>query len=786
MIEEVNEAAQQASAPRQQHWQAGLVFLVLASLFHAPLLLGLATFPDGDFTHHFLPFSLFQQQAVAEGHLPRWNPYTYSGHPFLADIQAAVFYPLSNLLLGLTLPWTEVGDRLYALQLEAVIHIALAGYFVYLLVHALNGQRLAAISAGCAFAFSGYLTGYPPLQLAILRSAIWLPLLLYLLLQAMREPTRWRWWIGGGIAYAVAFLAGHPQTFLHISYTLAGWTLFLLLSSRVNHTRQFVWRQPHATAQVIGLVVFLGLALGLSAAQLLPSLEFSGLSVRANVDYAYVSGGFAWQDTWQLLLPGVLTQFSPLYVGVIGLGLALAGIGHWQVIGVKGAQAPNTPRDPTHYHLFFGLLSLIALLLAYGDNGFLYPLAYRFAPGWNLFRGQERTAFLVTLGLSVLIGAGMAALPTLTHLARRRLALLYAVLVAGGAYCYGILWQLVGRSAVGEGQYLLVAVVTMVLATMLVVLLLRPAWSRRRAISIAALVILNLFWANATTNLEPVDPARKTLLAPEMDALAQAVLEEEPQPTGQTGRVYNEFRIYEDYGMRQHIEDVWGSSPLRLARYAALFENFPLDRLWQLTGVSHVLTWRRELFEPSTLLAEFPQTTDSTYLHRLLEANPRAWLVHQLQPVTDADALSLLADHSFDLTQIGLLPTETLANPLTLSAGTGQITVAELAAGHLRITAESDAGGLLVVSENWMPGWQVRNTAPQGTVPHESGLSTFTPYRVDLTLLGVLIPPGPVRFELVYWPQSGQRGLWISGSTLALLVLLVGWRIGTRRRRGRL
>ena len=65
-----------------------------------------------------------------------------------------------------------------------------------------------------------------------------------------------------------------------------------------------------------GLLLAAVVFLGLSAAQLLPSLEFAQLSVRANVEYAYVSGGFPLQDTWQMLLPGVLTVYSPLYVGV--------------------------------------------------------------------------------------------------------------------------------------------------------------------------------------------------------------------------------------------------------------------------------------------------------------------------------------------------------------------------------------------------------------------------------------------------------------------------------------
>ena len=39
--------------------RAALGLTLLAVLFYLPILLGLRTFPDGDFTHHFLPFSLF-------------------------------------------------------------------------------------------------------------------------------------------------------------------------------------------------------------------------------------------------------------------------------------------------------------------------------------------------------------------------------------------------------------------------------------------------------------------------------------------------------------------------------------------------------------------------------------------------------------------------------------------------------------------------------------------------------------------------------------------------------
>ena len=346
----------------------------LTALFSAPILLGLRTFPDGDFTHHFLPFSLFQQGELLEGRLPLWNPYTYGGHPFLADVQAAVFYPLANLFLALTLPWTDAGLRLYFLQAEAIVQVALAGVFTFLLARRLTGNRWAGVVAGLCFAFSGYLTGYPPVQLAVLRTAIWLPLLLWLLLGAVNEPRRWRWCIGAGVTAAVAFLAGHSQTFLYIVYSAGAW-LLLLAALR--------WRSLDGRGRLALLLGMAGSALlagGLAAAQLLPSIEFAGLSVRADVDYAYVAGGFPLQDAWQLLLPGVLTHYSPLYIGVAGLGLACLGA-LVALRGLPGAQAGAQETPAVRLGAaFFLLLALVALLLSFGENGFLYPHFSRFAP----------------------------------------------------------------------------------------------------------------------------------------------------------------------------------------------------------------------------------------------------------------------------------------------------------------------------------------------------------------------------------------------------------------------
>ncbi|MCC6458449.1 MAG: YfhO family protein [Caldilineaceae bacterium] len=755
---------------QRREWLIAGGFCLLAALFYGPVLLGLRAFPDGDFTHHFFPFSLYQHQALAAGHLAVWNPYTYGGHPFLADVQAAVYYPVSNLILLLSLPVTDAAARLYWLQVEAVVHTALAGCFAYLWARDLTGSRWSGLVGGVAFALSGYVTGYAPLQLAVLRTAVWLPLLWWCLGRGWQRPHQWRWWLGSIGAVSAAFLAGHSQSFLFLGYATAAWVLCLVLANRSLRR-----------AAVVGVSGVVVAAVGLTAAQWLPSLEFVRLSVRANVDYAFVSGGLPIQDLWQMLLPGVLTQYSPLYIGIVGLVLGMVAV----YIAIAGSDGQRT-EDSTNLlsrrtGIFFCLgLVVFAWLAALGGNGPLYPLLYRVAPGWAWFRGQERAAYLVVVGLSGLAAYGMALLPSLPTRGRRRAGLLAGAVVVATVYAFGLLWQLPGRTAVDHGGYLLTAGMTLLLGLAAALLVALPGWTARRGAWMVALVVVNLVWVNAGTNQVAGTPADRVRVAPEVSALIEAVAERSGAANGLPGRVYNEFRAYEDYGMRAQVEDVWGSSPLRVARYAALFENFPLDRMWRLLGVEHVLTWRRELFGPSTLLGEFPQTTDTTYLHRLPDANPRAWLVPNVVVVEDEAAWAHLADHQFDLGQTGLLGPESgwAGDLIDAPANSATVTLARRAADAYQVHVTSEQGGLLVVSETWLPGWEVVEPRCDGDAcpTHDAeGRAFFAPLRADLTLLGIWLPPGETLFEMRYRPFSVRLGLWGSGGTLFVLLVAALW-----------
>ncbi|MGL4647988.1 MAG: hypothetical protein ACRC1H_01165, partial [Caldilineaceae bacterium] len=445
---------------------------------------------------------------------------------------------------------------------------------------------------------------------------------------------------------------------------------------------------------------------------------------------------------------------------------------------------------------FFGALALVALLTSFGENGPLFGVVYRLLPGFGVFRGQERAAYLVALALSLLAGIGAARLGALPVRTRRRTALVVGALIVAGVYAAGLLMQLLGRTAVSNGLFLLIAIIALLLGVAAALLIWLPLPDDRLPARMIALTLVGLFLANFGLNFDRTSLSAQVTLPPEATALHDAVAAEPElppsQPDGLPGRVFNEFRVWENFGMTGGVEDLWGASPLRLARYARLLEGFPLDRWWQLSGVTHLLTWRRELFVPSTLLGEWPQASDTTYLHRLSNPGPRAWVVSGVEVAEDDDAWAMLADHSVALTQTAILPPEAAVapRPPVANALPATLMVERLDAETFDVMVESD-GGLLVLSENWMPGWRLVGEEPADVAADADGDEESPEnvrlrlVRANLSFLAVVLPPGSQTFTLRYDPQSVRAGLWASGGTLAIAAASALVLVALSRRRQR-
>ncbi len=790
-------------------WLILLLLAALVALFFWRILTpnpaDRQSFPPGDFYLQFWAFTTFDLRQLSAGQLPLWNPYAFAGSPFWADVQAAVLYPFSLLTLLLSAPW---GFSAFALELEAIFHFWLAAVFMYLLVRRLTHRRSAALVAALIFTFSGYLTGYPSQQLAVLEADIWLPLILFFLYQANERMSEWRMANGesakwrsaliplllAGLALGLTLLAGHPQSAFIVASISLTYLIFLRLTSPHSpftlHRSQFTIH--HSLFTILpSIFLFLLTGLGLAAIQFIPAAEYTLRSVRAEGTYDKMSGGFPLVDLIQFLLPGQVSHYSPLYVGVIGLILAL-----WVVFA-----APN------RHTTFWAIVAALALLISLGGNTFFYSPLYLYLPGFSIFRGQERWAFAVAFSLSVLAGYGFRALltadrrpptadrrpetgdsqpsnlqpstpnpkPQIPNLQRLTLYLLLLALFLTFLFFVGL--NQTGWTSASPFYSLLGGASLLVILLALAWLLWRGA--DRLSVPLftgltAALICFDLFSANWQTNLYPQPPEWHTQIPPAVAAIKA----DAANTPGEPFRVYNEFRVYDNYGVPFEVADLWGASPLRLARYDEfLAPPMPIERTWELLNVKYVITWRKELYLPSTIIYEEPTATDTTYVHRLNHVGPRAWLVTQAEIADDDVILQKIADPAFDRWHVALLEpgSQTSLDEALLQGsdearrrggeavspgGTVELSTFNIQRSTYNVT--TPAPTLLILSEIDYPGWQATVDGQPAPL-----------LRADYVLRAIPLSPGEHTIELAFRPISFILGAIISGITLVGVIAVL-------------
>jgi hypothetical protein len=188
----------------------------------------------------------------------------------------------------------------------------------------------------------------------------------------------------------------------------------------------------------------------------------------------------------------------------------------------------------------------------------------------------------------------------------------------------------------------------------------------------------------------------------------------------------------------------------------------PLVRLLQIGGVDHVISLQTEGMDGLTPVAEVPGLVSRPVLvFRVPDARPHVYLAGAARIATDADAVHVMLDPGFDPHHEIVLPPDSAAATSDVALQ-GAVTVVESKADRLRLVAEADRAGWLVVLDTFDPGWQARVDGQATPV-----------VRANLTFRAIPIPAGRHEIDLAYRPTSVKVGLMLSG--LALLVGLAVW-----------
>src|SRR4030067_238371 len=193
-----------------------LLLILLPLVLLAPLVFGGRVLYWGVPLMQFYPWQHFAVETLRMGEVPLWNPLLGNGAPLAANLQTGVFSPLN--VPYLILP-TEV-----AMGDTTVLHVILAGLFMFAFMRSLGLRSHPALIAAVAYQLSGFFIA----RLAFLSITATFPWVAAWLWRAERvlQSGRGREALWLAVAVGLGLLAGHAQTALYGMILLAAYVLY--------------------------------------------------------------------------------------------------------------------------------------------------------------------------------------------------------------------------------------------------------------------------------------------------------------------------------------------------------------------------------------------------------------------------------------------------------------------------------------------------------------------------------------------------------------------------------
>lgn len=743
-------------------WHCIAILTLLAAFFFRDILLGTAYFWE-DFLYQNYPFRVFAATSLASGQLPLWNPYTFGGMPFLADIQTAVFY-LPSVALTLAVHHGTLSH--YWLEVMILLHYPLAGGGMFYLARSFGMRRVSALFSGLAFMLSGFMIAHAIHQ-QIATLAAWYPAAL-LLFRRLLQERRWTWVFAGAVVLGHSTLAGFPQLSLYLYALLGIFFLFELLSTYPG--RKLLSRDAlMMTARAAALVL---LSLTIAGLQLIPTLELSPFSERAEITYAKsTEGSLSWGQLLTFLFPTYFgtsraeqyAYWGPgdywhfwetcVYVGIPALVLALLTL--------------PLARHRKHV-LFFWALLAGALLYALGGNFPLQKILFEYVPGFSLFRNPARAGVVTSLCLALLSGWGLDGILARDRDARSSKRMRVTAAAAAGAAV--LIWILTATGALQSSFAFLsnpkiAAVMQRDMPVSLVFVALAGALimfaTGKRAVSLPVVLLfpcLQFFDMISFGGNQPLSGVNPTEYFSRSRRLVEPLKREGQQELFRISiRTAGGMVMDRNQGMVDRLFTLEGYTPLALKRRIPPLQA--AEKTLDLMNARYY-TVREEG-------GKINFVSNPTHL-------PRAFMVYRMSVErSDTDLVRFLNSPAFDHRSMAVFDTDpgfTLPSYDTVPSWHAEVT--SYGNNAIALDVETSAAGILVLSEVYYPGW----TAAVDGTPADI-------HRVDYCLRGIQIPAGRHAVAVRFAPASFSRG-----GVLTLVSLLAcggGFAFSLRRNRAR-
>ncbi|MGA1821418.1 MAG: hypothetical protein ACMUIG_02705 [Thermoplasmatota archaeon] len=699
-----------------------LILFFITCVFFWKVILnpqGMIYSPHSDTVTQFYPWRVIADNALRDGSLPFWNPFTSSGEPLLANPQLAFFYPV-NIVLFTILPVHM------AFGYSFLLHLFFAGTSAYLISRRIGLDRTQALLAGSIFIFSGYFFGhlyaghYPQLC-----SASWMPMVFLLFDMALTKQSKL---FAGltGIALGNQLLAGHVQISLLTGIVLIIYFLFHLVYVSWKDTRtsrKFYLLLISGFAAFIGVLIF--------AVQFLPTYQYTDMSTR-NEGVSY-----SWATTYSLPPQNLITLLLPNFFGNPTNDSYWGMWNYWELSFYMGI--PTLILIPLAYRFrknsyvkFFSILALISLILALGRYTPIYWVLWKFIPGFDILRVPSRSVFTFIFSCSFLAGFGLKNLTeSLSIRSKKRLFLLVKILlifaaliimgniilIAGRGPITGMIEEIaklvVPDSVDFSDEYStmikdigLLAVILIVTSGLLYWRLGNGETARYFRTAFLVLIIANLgfYHINFIDVRDPDDVYH-------LDGYLEFLKDH-----SEGYRVYDTssddvLLIMDNKQIIYGIYTIGGYNPLNLEYYTDLTDSIhnlsynPHHPILDMLSVKYILTSER-LHESGFELVYSEHHGGRKYIYENQNALPKAFVVHQIRHLSGEKVFESVVNMSFDPSaEVFVDDPDSIKYSSTDDGSDDIVEIVEDSDNRMRIEIDITNPGMLIMGQSYYPSW---------------------------------------------------------------------------------
>ena len=724
-----------------------------------------------DQANQFYPFLHFARENIRRGHLPLWDPYIRMGVPFLADAQSAEIYPINTVFY--IFPFKD------AFAIDAFIKLFLAGLGMYLFISALGIAFAGSMFSAITFMFCAFNVvwlAWPQTNVSVFLP--WLFFFLYKYIQTDR--LKYIGWLA--LITGIQFLGGHPETSAHVLLSVAMYALFLLF---------FRYRDAQARKKVkveagyVLAAVLLGFLI--ASPLLLPFLsellKSATWTFRSGTDHFFLP----LSALPLLLMPGfygspvTLNFWGPaypneeaLYVGVIAIMLALIAI---------------VVRRKDRHVILFACMAAFFLLVAFGVPPFYQIVTM--LPGFSHMKDQ-RLILLYQFCMAALAGFGIDVIDTFkkywpqnrkagatvegnivdTKYLRRAVTqsgmfiIIVALISIAVAYSQ--------KDLTGHGHVLAIETMKILCFTAVGFILTNLAINtRRRKGYLLGMLVISQFFALYVTGHNFNPQIRKDLIYPKAPpdiALMQ-------KDTSQFRFAAFGLTFLPNTLMVYHVSDIRGYEYPMGARYNTFFRRILGIKLSHGHGGYLFRSFDPAIYNPVNF-KKYLELMNVKYIYypaktragrgvmiRYQDYKPRAYLAHEVITAYSPDeAVQLIKTHIDALLNDSVVieSNKEIEMPACPAEGGDYVTIDTYQPDMVKLTVFNACKAVLVLSDTYDDGWQVKVDRKRGTILH-----------ADYLFRGVILGPGMHTVQFDYAPLSFRLGVIFSALGLLASTIVI-------------